>query len=784
MRAPHPWLGHPNLQKRNWYDFLSPLLFPITLMGAMATLAASQLNLRMGLFATRRSKISTRMKRGVTYKSRLQTLGAKGIWMLDEVSGNASDSSGNSYTGTAEGTPTYRQAIGSLFGIGTNGGAGRFIPGDIAALELEGGAFSVGCIVKPDAVAQAPGVLVSKLTDGNYEFSLNVIVNSSGQVTGMEVYVFQQGTTSWWKNVSIGGLGPYSAGIPHLIGAEVDASNNLIGYIDGVEVGRNMGGPTGIRASSGTGPVVIGSYGDAARAFKFKGVMAGAFIAQGALGASEWANLNALANGNIGASVFSYTGSAQTITVPTGAKSAIVDLYGAEGGTGGNGGNTPGKGARLIATLPVTSGEVLQILVGGKGANGLHGASSAGGAGGFNGGAVGGSSGSNSGSSSGGGGGGATDIRRGAFALADRIAVAAGAGGSGGFGSAAGGLGGQGGGTTGGAGGNGDTGSQGLPTGGGGGTQSAGGAAGTPTASTSAAGTLGVGGKGGNGSGGGGAGGGYYGGGGGAGSNDSFSGSGAGGGGGSSYVDPISVSVAHTQGARTGHGLAVVTFSPLPVLSPLDLTALISNGGYKHSTLVVNGSELDFTFYRETVDASHGGKHLSVPALVTAEFEVEIQLDSYQTSSFGQSMRMGLSAANVTPAQFLTWPGPTASAIRPSLSIDINNDTDTSAVGNLPVVTAILWGDTQGQAAVNPAFVSVREGAAVPVTKRIRAAVENGMLNLYIDDVLRGSVAAPTVTVSALDTFVFAAHNSTNIDEGAIAPMSGKIKAVRVRKAA
>jgi hypothetical protein len=240
-------------------------------------------------------------------------------------------------------------------------------------------------------------------------------------------------------------------------------------------------------------------------------------------------------------STYYYTGAPQKLTVPAGAAFMVVDLLGAQGG--GYTTSVGGLGGRLLATIPVTPGEVLQINVGGRG---IQSATPRGG-GGFNGG---GSSNEDT-ASQGFGGGGATDIRRGAFTLADRIAVAGGGGGAG-YASV---NGGSGGGTTGGAGPNGPH------VGGGGGTPSAGGAAGAGAAGGAGAGSLGLGGKAGQGQYGipGGGGGGYYGGGGGV-----ALGSGAqtasGGGGGSSYVDPAATDVVHQQGYRQGHGSALISW--------------------------------------------------------------------------------------------------------------------------------------------------------------------------------------------------------------------------------
>lgn len=277
---------------------------------------------------------------------------------------------------------------------------------------------------------------------------------------------------------------------------------------------------------------------------------------------------------------YAYTGAPVNIVVPPTANSMIVDIYGAESGTANAA--TAGLGGRLQAIIPVTAGETLQINVGGKGPN--HPGGNAGAiAGGWNGG---GSAGGAGGSFWGGPGGGATDIRRGAFALVDRIAVAGGGGGSGATNTN---IGASGGGTTGAAGPNGIAG---AGSGGGGGTPSAGGASGIGGGGAGAGtvGTLGVGGNGGTGGTrvGGGGGGGYYGGGGGGGNSGSGQAAG-GGGGGSSYVDPSAVNIVHIQGARTGNGVATVTFSTEVVFSD-STPRVFAYTGAAQTTVVPSGA--------------------------------------------------------------------------------------------------------------------------------------------------------------------------------------------------
>jgi len=232
-----------------------------------------------------------------------------------------------------------------------------------------------------------------------------------------------------------------------------------------------------------------------------------------------------------GQTSFSFTGSAQTFTVPACVTSLTVEAWGAQGG--GSQCSPPpaqddgGKGGYAIGTVSVTPGESLQINVGGKGLVAAGDNTPGGWGGGGPAGLYGGS------------GGGASDLRRGT-ALGDRLIVAGG-GGGGDCGAPDHGMGGDGGGL------------QGAPgvvmngsyTPGGGGTQTGGGAAG----SNSTAGALGLGGglgayheAGG--------GGGYYGGGG------AYA---AGGGGGSCYIAGAS-NASCQVGLRTGDGKVTLSW--------------------------------------------------------------------------------------------------------------------------------------------------------------------------------------------------------------------------------
>lgn len=121
--------------------------------------------------------------------------------------------------------------------------------------------------------------------------------------------------------------------------------------------------------------------------------------------------------------VFAFTGAPELFVVPECVTRVTVELWGAQGGPSRCGVEAGydlpdvqedgGRGGWLRAELPVSSGELLVVHVGGRG--GLDGAP------GWNGGGRGGAW--------GGGGGGASDVRVGGASLADRVLVAGGGGG-------------------------------------------------------------------------------------------------------------------------------------------------------------------------------------------------------------------------------------------------------------------------------------------------------------------------------------------------------------------
>lgn len=266
----------------------------------------------------------------------------------------------------------------------------------------------------------------------------------------------------------------------------------------------------------------------------------------------------------------------QSFTVPADVTSINIVAYGAQGGRVDSY-PTGGQGGMVEATLAVTPGTGIEILVGNQGGN-VTGIGSTGSPGA--GGSVGGGEGGRaptvaSGGHAGAGGGGASLVR---YADDSALIVVAGGGGGG----AHNGFGGGGGYPTGEAGGPGFFGTPAVPGipgtqvggGGGGGTQTEGGAGGVagPTVGGQGVGTAGIaggalqGGTGGDSTStqpdsGGGGGGGYYGGGGGGGAHGSVQGSGGGGGGGSSWAHADATDVSYENGVRPGDGLVTITYT-------------------------------------------------------------------------------------------------------------------------------------------------------------------------------------------------------------------------------
>jgi len=256
---------------------------------------------------------------------------------------------------------------------------------------------------------------------------------------------------------------------------------------------------------------------------------------------------------------FAYDGAAQSWTVPTGVTEATFTLIGGAGGDAGVLGPVGGFGAQVRATLPVTPGETLTLVVGGQGASS--------GAPAWDGGAAG----ANGDAPAAGAGGGATAVLSSTGAA---LLVAGGGGGAGGPGAGSGGTGGDGGsaelpGAPGGPSGPSTPGGGGLVGGAGG--AAGGGSIGGANGGAASGGRGGAGGAGASGSGGGnggGGGGGYAGGGGGGAGGSGPAGTdaagGGGGAGGTSFATASATGVAPPALASTrGNGLAIVSYEPL-----------------------------------------------------------------------------------------------------------------------------------------------------------------------------------------------------------------------------
>ena len=121
---------------------------------------------------------------------------------------------------------------------------------------------------------------------------------------------------------------------------------------------------------------------------------------------------------------FNYTGGVQSWVVPAGVTQVTLDVFGAKAG---NESAIGGNGGRATATIAVTPGDTLTIVVGGMSQSPFLGGSPSGG---FNGGGNGGAPFSLPVAYYGSGGGGASDVRIGGTDLAHRVIVAGGGGGA------------------------------------------------------------------------------------------------------------------------------------------------------------------------------------------------------------------------------------------------------------------------------------------------------------------------------------------------------------------
>lgn len=365
----------------------------------------------------------------------------------------------------------------------------------------------------------------------------------------------------------------------------------------------------------------------------------------------------------------SYTGSAQTFTLPNLCTNQVtITCFGASGAAGstnsgsGSPGGSGGNGARVSGIYNMTSGTVLNIFVGGVGTGSL---------GGFNGGG-------NGASNNSGAGGGASDVRVSGTGLGNRVIVAGGGGGGGNGGCYSATLPGGNGGNSGINGSNGAN----SPAGGGGfgGSGSNGGAAGVGC--TFASGTIGgngasgTGGSGGNGvavcssgfnTSGGGGGGGYVGGGGGGGGTAGTSsctlndtGGGGGGAGGTSYTSPAATNTVISNGINSGNGYIVVSYFAGNVVSVVASSTTICSGNsvtltasgvttYTWVSPASNSSSVVVspgTTTGYTVSGTNGACISSAATTVSVNVSPVISLNSNSITCAGSSVVVKPSGAN------------------------------------------------------------------------------------------------------------------------------------------
>ncbi|MEV6984616.1 IPT/TIG domain-containing protein [Sphaerisporangium sp. NPDC051017] len=409
---------------------------------------------------------------------------------------------------------------------------------------------------------------------------------------------------------------------------------------------------------------------------------------------------------------FSYTGGAQTFTVPDGVTSIVVDAFGAQGqaGPGQVPGGAGGRGGEAKATLAVTPGQELQINVGGTG--------------GYGGGGAGGKGGNVFGYLDGGAGGGASDVRTGpGYGLDDRVLVAGGGGGGGNFDRGYAGGGGDGGGAAGASGGSSSLGAN--P--GGGATSSAGGSggAGSYGADAGADGTAGTGGAGGaevpggtSGAGGGGGGGGWYGGGGGGGGEwagpPTYARASAGGGGGSGYGP---AGTTFQTGVRSGNGVVIITYYQVPAITGISPASGPTTGG---TTVTITGADLTGATAVVFGDTA---------ASFTVDSDTQITATSPATTAAGavdvKVTTPGGTTATTNDDKFTyVNPAPTITAVNPATGPAGGGTSVTITGTNLTGATAVAFGGT--------AATSFTVNSATSITATSPAATAAGAVDVKV----------------------------------------------------
>jgi hypothetical protein len=412
---------------------------------------------------------------------------------------------------------------------------------------------------------------------------------------------------------------------------------------------------------------------------------------------------------------FGFTGGPQSWTVPAGVTQATFDLYGGQGAQETFNG---GWGGRAMATIALTPGTVVQVMVGGMGQRStssspaqcvLAAVDPHHGAGGFNGGGDGGLGCTSA------GGGGASDVRVGGSALGNRVLVAG--GGGGGSGNLFCTLAGSGGGLQGGSG------------------QCDGGGAGGTQSITSGSGLFGVGSIGADQEGlsgaGGGGGGGYVG---GAGGNPGLAG------GGGSGFGPADTQF--QNGVEQGNGRILVTFGGAPTVTGIEPNSgavgnpvIIHGTGFTDQTSVTFGGvpapEPVCTSSTEcVVDIPPGSGTVGVRVTVNGQLSLDTPADDFtylpppRITSISPTTGPPETLLTIAGEGFVTTPGYTFASFGDSSLIAIDCPSSTQCTATVPreigigsvdvVVTAITEASNAVTFVVLPNVTSVVPGSGPP----------------------------------------------------------------------
>ena len=454
---------------------------------------------------------------------------------------------------------------------------------------------------------------------------------------------------------------------------------------------------------------------------------------------------------------FTYTGGLQTWTVPSGVTSITVDAQGAKGaGVAGYSygyQSVGGCGGRVQATLAVTPGDVLNIVVGGQGSYTT-------GAGGYGGG---GSDGYWTSAWPGAGGGGESNIKDGTASL-DLLHAGGGGGGGGDISPYD--PGGAGGGLTGANGGSNIC----STTGGGrGGTAGAGGAGGTCYSYTGGAGSYSTGGISSTiGSGGGG--GGYHGGGGGA--------YGGGGGGGSSWTNSTyATAVTHTQGYNCGsNGIVIITVANCTGTPTAGtITASVSTGcGSYTSVLTLTGATSSGSITYQWQSSTDGITWTNITGATTTTYTATVTANTY----YRCVVTCTTSGLSSTTSSLELLYNPIPSGITGSTTVCVGSTvtlsdvttggTWTSSSSNATVgsTTGIVTGVTAGTATITYTITSTGCYVTYPITVNAAPTAIMGTTTVCVGGTSTLSDAISGGTWSSVSTGVATIGSTTGLLSG------------------